>query len=69
MVWFHGGGFTTGESGFLLYGPGALLDQDVILVTVNYRLGIFGFLTLGTDNQDGIAGNQGMWDQYECNYL
>jgi hypothetical protein len=38
-----------------------------IIVTVNYRLGIFGFMTLGTDNENGIAGNQGMWDQYECN--
>jgi carboxylesterase type B len=68
MVWFHGGGFTSGDATTKVYGPGALLDQDVILVTVNYRLGILGFMTLGTDNENGIAGNQGMWDQYECNY-
>ena len=63
MVWYHGGGFVTGESSDTMYGPGALLDKDVILVTVNYRLGIFGFLTLGTEE---IPGNQGMWDQLEA---
>ena len=39
MVWFHGGGFTSGESNEALWGPGYLLDKDVVLVTVNYRLG------------------------------
>ena len=47
MVWFHGGGYTSGDSSGRLYGPEYLLDKDVILVTCNYRLGIFGFLTLG----------------------
>ena len=47
MVWFHGGGYTSGDSSARLYGPEYLLDKDVILVTSNYRLGIFGFLTLG----------------------
>ena len=47
MVWFHGGGYTSGDSSSRLYGPEYLLDKDVILVTSNYRLGIFGFLTLG----------------------
>ena len=41
MVWFHGGGFTSGESNEALWGPGYLLDKDVVLVTVNYRLGKF----------------------------
>ena len=44
----------------MLYGPGYLLDQDVILVTMNYRLGIFGFLTLGDEE---LPGNIGLWDQ------
>ena len=50
----------TGDSGELLYGPGYLLDKDVIFVSVNYRLGVFGFLTLGDES---IPGNQGLWDQ------
>lgn len=65
MVWFHGGGFTSGDSLPLLYGPRNLLDRDVILVTANYRLGILGFLTLGVDDTFDINGNQGMWDQTE----
>ena len=39
MNFFHEGGFTSGESNEDLWGPGYLLDKDVILVTVNYRLG------------------------------
>ena len=42
MVWIHGGGFMTGDSTEELYGPGALLDKDVILVAMNYRLNILG---------------------------
>lgn len=42
MVWIHGGGFTTGSGNSDLYGPDYLLKKDVILVTLNYRTGIFG---------------------------
>ena len=49
-----------GNSGEFFYEPGFLLDKDVILVTINYRLGIFGFLTLGTEE---LSGNVGLWDQ------
>ena len=44
MVWIHGGGWLLGsgnyETGF--YGPGYLLDRNIILVTINYRLGALG---------------------------
>jgi hypothetical protein len=40
MVWFHGGGFVSGAGSF--YGPEHLLDEDIVLVTVNYRLGPIG---------------------------
>jgi carboxylesterase type B len=46
MVWFHGGAFTAGSGDTDMYGPQYLLDHDVVLVTVNYRLGIFGELHL-----------------------
>ncbi|MCG5217915.1 carboxylesterase family protein [Streptosporangium soli] len=42
MVWLHGGGFTQGAGGD--YDTQRLADAGVIVVTVNYRLGIFGFL-------------------------
>jgi para-nitrobenzyl esterase len=47
MVWIHGGGFTNG-SGHLPYYNGTNLVQhgDVVVVTINYRLGVFGFLHL-----------------------
>jgi len=68
MVWIHGGGFVTGVGdGFL--GPGYLLDRDVILVSINYRLGVFGFMSMGKEGENSdIQGNQGMWDQVEGNW-
>ena len=45
-----------GDSGDLRYGPGNLLDKDVIFVSINYRLGVFGFLSLGNDLLPGNLG-------------
>jgi carboxylesterase type B len=44
MVWIHGGGFLTGSGGTQMCGPQYLLDKDIILVTINYRLGTLGTL-------------------------
>jgi carboxylesterase type B len=44
MVWIHGGGWLSGSGGTQMYGPQYLLDKDIILVTINYRLGILGTL-------------------------
>jgi len=60
MVWIHGGGFQFGSGGLPMYGPDRLIDHDIIIVTINYRLGVFGFLSTG---DDVIPGNAGMWDQ------
>ena len=47
MVWFHGGGMRTGWSGSVLYDGTALAKKhDVVLVSVNHRLNVFGFLYL-----------------------
>ena len=40
LVFFHGGGFARG--GANLYDPDYVMDKNVVLVTVNYRLGVFG---------------------------
>lgn len=56
MVWLHGGGFSFGSGNTFLYGPDFLVAEDVVLVTLNYRLGPFGFLTAGPD----APGNQGL---------
>jgi len=60
MVWIHGGGFVVGDSGTALFGPHYFMDHDVVLVTLHYRLGPLGFLSLGTED---LSGNQGLWDQ------
>lgn len=42
MVWIHGGGFVGGSGNDDVYGPDFLVEKDVVLVTINYRLGILG---------------------------
>lgn len=42
MVWIHGGAFLNGNPVFLTFGPHYLMENEVILVTVGYRLGSFG---------------------------
>lgn len=42
MVWIHGGGYYLGAGDALFYGPDHIVQKDVVLVTLNYRLGIFG---------------------------
>lgn len=42
MVWLHGGGFQIGAANRDLYAPDFFMQKDVVLVTINYRLGIFG---------------------------
>ncbi|KAI8419712.1 hypothetical protein MSG28_008399 [Choristoneura fumiferana] len=60
LVFIHGGGFRDGSGSPAIYGPEYLVKQGVILVTMNYRLEILGFLCLGTKN---APGNAGMKDQ------
>ncbi|XP_076291110.1 juvenile hormone esterase isoform X2 [Lasioglossum baleicum] len=60
MVWIHGGGFVCGSSDSTIYGPDYILRKDVVLVTINYRVGVFGFLNLETEE---APGNQGLKDQ------
>ncbi|XP_041457618.1 cholinesterase 1-like [Lytechinus variegatus] len=62
VVWFHGGGYSTGAGSATLYEPLPMiaLAPDIVFVTVNYRLGVYGFLTTG----DSVSpGNYGMFDQ------
>ncbi|XP_076059059.1 juvenile hormone esterase-like isoform X1 [Oratosquilla oratoria] len=61
MVYVHGGGFISGEA--YSYPPNALLERDVVLVVIQYRLGIFGFLST---EDDVIPGNFGLKDQTQA---
>ncbi|XP_064651315.1 liver carboxylesterase 1-like [Lineus longissimus] len=58
MVWFHGGGFHTGQA-MEYEGRYLAAFGDVIVVTSNYRLNLFGFLKLGGNE----SYNNGLWDQ------
>ncbi|KAG5317107.1 ESTE Esterase, partial [Acromyrmex heyeri] len=59
MVWIHGGAFCQGSGDAVMYGPDYIVQKDVVLVTLNYRLGVLGFLNL----YDKVAtGNQGLKD-------
>lgn len=60
MTFIHGGGLTEGDSGFDTYGPQYFMDQNVIIASMNYRLGTLGFLFLGTKE---VSGNAGFRDQ------
>ncbi|XP_044729686.1 acetylcholinesterase-like, partial [Chrysoperla carnea] len=65
MVWIHGGKFHQGSSSCELFGPEFLVAKDVVLVTLNYRLGYFGFLKLN-DPEAGAPGNAGLKDQVQA---
>jgi para-nitrobenzyl esterase len=58
LVWVHGGGFTNGSSAVPHYAGDAFARDGVVCVTINYRLGVDGFLLL-----DGAPPNRGMLDQ------
>lgn len=60
MFWVHGGSFHKGDGGYEYYGPDYFLKENVIVVTINYRLGVFGFLSAP---DKGIYGNMGLKDQ------
>ena len=60
MVWIHGGGFQFGSANSEIYGPERLLEEDIVLVTINYRLGALGFLTSG---DQAAPANVGLLDQ------
>jgi acetylcholinesterase len=60
MVWIHGGAFMNGSGSSAMYSPEHLVQENVIIVTVNYRLGPLGFLSLPSG---GVEGNAGLKDQ------
>lgn len=62
MVWIHGGRLTSG--GGDLYDPTQLVKQGVIVVTINYRLGLLGFFAESAIDAEGHEnGNYGFMDQ------
>ncbi|XP_014599187.1 PREDICTED: esterase E4-like [Polistes canadensis] len=56
IVYFHPGGFYYFSGQYRFYGPEYMLDKDVVLVTLNFRLGSLGFLATGDSYAPGNAG-------------
>ncbi|HEX4181973.1 MAG TPA: carboxylesterase family protein, partial [Caulobacteraceae bacterium] len=66
MVWIHGGGFVNGSGTAALYDGSALARQGVVVVTLNYRLGRFGFFATPSLTREAggePVGNYGLLDQ------
>ena len=66
MFWMHGGANTGGTGSGSLYNEGTLQNHGVVLVTINYRLGIFGFLAhpdLTGESEHHASGNYALMDQ------
>ncbi|MDO9333040.1 MAG: carboxylesterase/lipase family protein [Dehalococcoidales bacterium] len=58
MVWLHGGGFTSGSGSSAIYnGTGLVKRGDVVVVTINHRLNVFGFLHLADIAGEAFAGS------------
>jgi para-nitrobenzyl esterase len=66
MFWIHGGANAGGTASSSLYKDGTLVQHGVVMVTVNYRLGIFGFFAhpeLTRESPHHASGNYGLMDQ------
>ncbi|MBD1363319.1 carboxylesterase family protein [Mucilaginibacter sp. ZT4R22] len=66
LVWIYGGGFSSGGANVPIYDGEALAKKGIILVSINYRVGIFGFFAhpeLTKESPNHTSGNYGLMDQ------
>lgn len=66
FFWIHGGALNTGSSKEPMYNGEELAKRGIVVVSVNYRLGLFGYLAhpeLSAESPDGVSGNYGTLDQ------
>ncbi len=66
IVWIHGGGFNSGSGSCPIYDGENMAKKGVVFVTINYRLGVFGFLAhpeLTKESPDHASGNYAFLDQ------
>jgi para-nitrobenzyl esterase len=66
MVWLHGGAFLIGSGSQILYNGQNLAEKGVVVVTVNYRINVLGFLAhplLSEESPNSVSGNYGLLDQ------
>ena len=66
FVWIHGGALTTGSGSDPIYDGTALAKRGLVVVSINYRLGVLGYLALpqlSAESPDSVSGNYGLLDQ------
>lgn len=69
LVWIHGGSLIIGSSREDFYDGAKLASEGIVVVTINYRLGVFGWLAhpeLSAESAQGLSGNYGLLDQVEA---
>jgi para-nitrobenzyl esterase len=66
FVWIHGGALVGGSGRQMMYDGAAMARRGIVVVSINYRLGILGFLAhseLSAETRQGVSGNYGLLDQ------
>ncbi|WP_149196576.1 carboxylesterase/lipase family protein [Luteimonas suaedae] len=69
FVWIHGGSLVAGAGSEAMYDGARLAARGVVVVTINYRLGVLGYLAhpeLSEESPDRVSGNYGLLDQIEA---
>lgn len=69
MVWIHGGSLWGGYGHEAIYDGARMAEQGVVVVSINYRVGVLGYLAhpgLSAESPQGISGNYGLQDQIEA---
>lgn len=68
LLWIHGGALTSGASAESIYDGSTFARQGVVVVSINYRMGVLGYFAhpgLSAESPEGISGNYGLLDQIE----
>lgn len=66
LVWIYGGGFSSGSAACAVYDGEEISKKGIIFVSINYRVGVLGFLVhpeLGKESDNKVSGNYGLLDQ------
>ena len=69
FFWIHGGALTSGSSSERMYDGAKLAARGVVVVSINYRLGVLGYLAhpqLSAESPQRVSGNYGLLDQIEA---
>ena len=69
IVFIHGGGYVSGSGGVAVYNGSHLAAGGIVVITINYRLGVFGFLAhpeLSAESAEHASGDYGLLDQIQA---